>query len=113
VQDALEAVGGMTDQADVEQVNLAGILRDGDQVHVPLKGQEAVLATPSGGEVVRINTATAEELDTLPGVGPSLAQRIIEYRDANGAFQNLDELDAVEGIGPSLLDEIRELVVFD
>lgn len=113
VQDALEAVGGTTEQADLEKVNLAGLLRDGDQVDVPPKGQETALATPSGGELVHINTATVEELDTLPGVGPSLAQRIIEYRDANGAFQNLDELDAVEGVGPSLLDQIRDLVVFD
>lgn len=113
VQDALEAAGGTLDSADLEQVNLAGILRDGDQVHVPEQGQETVLPTPGGGGIVSVNTATAEELDTLPGIGPTLAERIIAFRDANGAFANLEALDAVEGVGPSLLEKLKELVVFE
>ncbi len=114
VQDAIAASGGANDNADLEKVNLAAILHDGDQVDVPIKGEKTlVLATPSGGVIVHVNTATVEELDSLPGVGPSLAQRIIDYRNANGPFHSLADLDAVDGVGPSLLDQIKDLVAFD
>ncbi len=113
VQDALDAVGGTVGGADLERVNLAGILRDGDQVDVPLKDQPVVLATPSGGVIVHINTATLEELDSLPGVGPAMAQRIIDFRETNGPFSSLEDLDAVEGVGPALLEGIKDLVAFD
>ncbi|MBZ0288210.1 MAG: helix-hairpin-helix domain-containing protein, partial [Anaerolineae bacterium] len=113
VQDAIDAAGGTTDTANLEGVNLAGILRDGDQVHVPEQGVEAIIATPGGGGIVHINTATLEEIDTLPDIGPALAQRIIDYRDANGPFADLEALDAVEGIGPALLEKISALVAFD
>lgn len=113
VQDAIEAAGGMVGDADLERVNLAGILRDGDQVHVPAKGQETALPTPGGGGVVSVNIATADELAGLPGVGPTTAARIIQYREANGPFADLEALDAVEGIGPALLEKIRDLVVFE
>jgi competence protein ComEA len=114
VEEALAAAGGALPEADLERINLAAFLRDGDQVHVPLQGEgDTVLATPSGGQLVRINTATLEEIDTLPGIGPALAERIIAYREANGTFASLDDLDQVEGIGPDLLAEIAVLVVFD
>jgi competence protein ComEA len=113
VSDAIEAAGGATDSADLERVNLAGILRDGDQIHVPAFEEEVTLATPSGGGIVNVNTATAEELDTLPGIGPAVAERIIAYREANGPFADLAALDAVEGVGPALLEGIQELVVFE
>jgi competence protein ComEA len=113
VQDAIEAAGGVTENADMERVNLAQILRDGDQVHVPQVGTETVLPTPNGGGVVRINIATLEELDTLPGVGPALAQAIIDYREANGPFADMAALDEVSGVGPSLLEELEGLVAFD
>ena len=71
VQDAITAAGGTTAEADLQKINLADYLHDGDQVDVPVKGQTVELATPSGGVVVHINTATAEELETLPGVGPT------------------------------------------
>ena len=120
VMDAISAAGGFTDHADRALVNVAGILRDGDQVHVPAlpsisDGDAGLgqLPTPSGGNVIYINSATVEELQTLPGVGPALAQRIIDYREANGSYSSLDDLDQVSGIGPSILESLSDLIAFD
>jgi competence protein ComEA len=113
VEDAIDAAGGTTDAADLEKVNMAGILHDGDQVDVPAQGSQTALATPSGGVIVHINSATAAELDALPGVGPALAQRIVDYRESNGPFTKLEDLDAVSGIGPALLEQIKDLIAFD
>lgn len=122
VEDAIEAAGGALETADLVSVNLADILRDGDQVHVreqaatadpdPLE-EEIILATPSSGDIVNINTATVEELDALPGIGPAIAQRIVDHRETNGAFTSIDELDDVSGIGESILNQIREQIVID
>jgi competence protein ComEA len=114
VQDAIDAAGGITNAANLEGVNLAAFLHDGDQVHVPILNEErAVLPTPSGGMVIHVNTATLEELDTLPGIGPALALAIIDYRDANGLFTSMEDLDAVSGIGPALMEQLEELIAFD
>ena len=113
VQDAITAAGGTTAEADLEKVNLADYLHDGDQVHVPVKGQAVELATPSAGVLVHINTATAEQLNALPGVGPTLAADIIAYRDANGMFKSISDLDNVPGIGPSLMEQLQGLLAFD
>lgn len=120
VQDAVEAAGGATDSADLSLVNMAAILRDGDQVNVPALTEDSeptsadtILPTASGGDIININTATLEELDTLPGIGPSLAEEIIIFRETNGAFANLDDLDLVPGIGPSILEDIRDLIRFE
>lgn len=119
VEDAINAAGGLTDSADLERVNLAGILRDGDQIHVPslddviAAGTEDALPTPNGGYLIYINSATPQELETLPGIGPSLAETIISYRETNGRFVDLDALDAVPGIGPALLDGLRDLISFE
>lgn len=114
VIDALIAVGGTTQDADLEHINLAGIVRDGDHLHVPRLGSAAdLLPTPGGGGLVYINRATLDELITLPGIGPALGQRILDYREANGPFSGPDDLDQVSGIGPSLLERLRNRIAFD
>jgi competence protein ComEA len=114
VQDALEAVGGVTANADMTRVNVAALLYDGDQVHVPALGSaETGIATATGGEVIRINRATVEEIMTLPGIGQTTAEAIVAYRDANGAFSSMEDLDQVEGIGPSTLAELEGLISFE
>ena len=116
VSDAVAAAGGFTDLANKELVNLAGILRDGDQVHVPAIDDyrlDEALPTPSGGELVNVNTANLEELVTLPGIGPVTAQNIIDLRQQVGPFSELSDLDDVPGIGPSTLEKLGGLVSFD
>jgi competence protein ComEA len=117
IADALARAGGATAKADLNQVNLAAPLADGEQVVVPKHGAPAVAvggsaATPGAPAApVQLSTATLEQLDTLPGVGPATAQKILDYREKHGAFSSVDELDAVSGIGPKRLDQLRDLVV--
>jgi competence protein ComEA len=113
VQQAIDAAGGATSNADLQRVNLAAPVHDGDQVDVPVRGVAVTRATPSGGQVIHVNTATVEELEMLPGVGPALAQAIVEYRTFHGPFKDLDALDAVDGIGPGLLGKLEPLIAFD
>ena len=116
VSDAVAAAGGFTDLANKTLVNLAGILRDGDQVHVPLiraNRADGALPTPSGGNLVNVNAATLDELVALPNIGPVTAQRIIEFREQVSPFATLTDLDQVPGIGPATLDMIRNLIRFD
>jgi competence protein ComEA len=116
VADAIEAAGGLTDGADPGFLNLARVVADGDLVAVP-DASASGAAAPSGssegasaGGLVNINVADAAELDALNGIGPVLAERIIEYREANGSFQSLDELSEVSGIGSALLEQLRDQV---
>ncbi|WP_201292819.1 ComEA family DNA-binding protein, partial [Cellulomonas citrea] len=109
VLDALAAAGGSTPDADLSAVNLARELVDGEQVVVPRPGEvpAAIGASATGdGALVDVNTATPAQLDELPGVGPVLAQRIVDGRP----YRTVEDLDGVEGIGPSLLDKLRSKV---
>jgi competence protein ComEA len=118
IADAVARAGGATGRADLAQVNLAAPLADGEQVVVPKRGAPGA-PTSSGGAAtpgaaaapVQLSTATLEQLDSLPGVGPVTAQKILDYREKHGAFSSVDELDAVPGIGPKRLDQLRDLVV--
>jgi competence protein ComEA len=120
VEDAVIRAGGTTPKADLIGVNLAAPLVDGEQVLVPARLPAAVAAAegapvPGGGSVpagpVQLSVATVEQLDTLPGIGPITAQKIIDYRAAHGAFRSVDDLDEVPGIGPSRVEQLRDLVV--
>ena len=114
VQDAIRAAGGATDDADLSRVNLGQVLNDGDLVYVPPRHGEAIeTPTPNHPPLIHINTATAAELETLPGIGPALAEAIITYREENGPFASLEALDDVPGIGPAKLDAIRDFVIID
>jgi competence protein ComEA len=112
VASALAAAGGATSRADLAAVNLAAPLADGEQIVVPARG--AAGAAAGGGAApapVDLNSANAEQLDALPGIGPSTAAKIVAYRQERGAFHSLAELDAVSGIGPSKLAQLKGLVV--
>lgn len=119
VEDAIAAAGGVLENADLDAVNLAQRLQDGDQIFVPTLPAEGetsegnALPTPNAPRIVNINEATLEELDTLPGIGPTTAQAIIDYRAANGPFESIDELLEVQGIGEGTLDDIRVYVTVE
>ncbi|QNN81665.1 ComEA family DNA-binding protein [Brachybacterium sp. Z12] len=119
VHDALDAVGGISSEADLSVVNLARPVEDGEHIHVPAPGGAPMTPAPQdptseqpaasgAGGTIDLNTASATELEELPGVGPSIAQRIIEHREKNGPFTAVDGLLEVSGIGPATLEKIRE-----
>ncbi|HEX9682094.1 MAG TPA: helix-hairpin-helix domain-containing protein [Acidimicrobiales bacterium] len=112
VTDALAMAGGPLVGAQVDVLNLAAPLRDGEQVYVPAEGEDPP-ALPSAGATasdgtVDINRATAAELESLPGIGPATAAAIIEHRERNGPFTSVDELIEVPGIGPAKLAQLRD-----
>ncbi|HEY6533914.1 MAG TPA: ComEA family DNA-binding protein [Acidimicrobiales bacterium] len=129
VADLLDAAGGPAPDADLDRLNLAAPLADGQRLYVPRVGESAPApVSPEGGGgagggsggsggtaaptgPVDLNTATAEELDALPGVGPATAAAIIDHRERNGRFGSVDDLLDVRGIGPAKLEGLRDLVV--
>jgi competence protein ComEA len=117
VQDAISAAGGFLAEAEKSQINLAALLEDGEKLDIPFtEGASPVLGTPvpavvtSTTELVNINTASAAELEGLPGIGPTLAQKIIEYREQNGPFVSVEDLDNVSGIGAGLIERFRDQI---
>lgn len=130
VDDAIRAAGGATADADVNRLNLALVVEDGQKIYVPQQGENMpAVADPAGAGVsaegapgsaggpagvaggkINLNTADASELDALPKVGPVLAQRIVDWRKEHGAFKTVEELDAVDGVGPKMLEALLPLV---
>ena len=130
IADALEAAGGATLEADLSRVNLAYVLQDGQKIYIPSileveeeEEEEEYITEGSGGVIleegeeeknneaegkVNINTATQTELETLNGIGPSTASKIIEYRKQNGNFQSIEEIQNVSGIGDSKYESIKD-----
>lgn len=128
VADAVEAAGGMLPDADPESLNLAALVQDGERVWVPWKQAVKLPALPAIGEgqaqgrnltdlsppdptfPININTATQDELESLPGVGPVIAERIVTYRQEYGLFTNIEDIQQVPGIGPATFDKLKDLI---
>jgi competence protein ComEA len=115
--DAIAAAGGPSAKAQLDAVNLAAPVADGEQVVVPGRGAggAAVSSSPAAGSSpsapLDLNTATAEQLDALPGIGPVTAQKILDYRQAHGPFHSVAELEGVPGIGAGRLAQLKGLVI--
>lgn len=121
IVDAVAAAGGATPDADLDGLNLAASIADGERVYVPAHGEVDPASVPTGAPAsadgppaasgpIDLNVATAEQLEMLPGVGPATAAAIVDDRDRNGPFATVDDLDRVPGIGPAKLEAIREQV---
>jgi competence protein ComEA len=115
VDDALQRAGGATSRAEVQSINLAARLTDGQQVVVPekIRGSTAVAAvgTSAAGTdtstPISVGTASVEELDTIEGIGPVTAQKIVDFRDEHGGLSSVDQLDQIDGIGPATMESLR------
>lgn len=131
ITDIIEKAGGLTDDANINNINLAYILQDGVKVYIPkdndkneIKDETNIYVSKENGESnidngtsvetknskININTATQTELETLPGIGPSTATKIINYRKENGKFNSIEELKKVSGIGDSKYNKIKEMI---
>jgi competence protein ComEA len=136
VEDAISIAGGIIPTADLESLNLAGLLSDGQRVNIPARppdgpetptpgeaaGDQKGKSTPGSGRAgpgadapgrdprVNVNAATAQELEALPGIGPEIARRIIEYRHANGSFASVEDLRKVSGIGDRVFTRLKPLI---
>ncbi len=129
VKDAIDAAGGLIADASTGSINLAAKLEDGQQIQIgsgaaavtsgnpnnssntaPFTVLPTTVPTPSSGNLLDINTATAAQLDALPGISPTVAQNIINYRNENGPFSTIEDIMNVPGIGPATFDTIRNLI---
>jgi competence protein ComEA len=120
VIDAIRAAGGARPDADLRSINLAALVTDGEQIIVWKKGSGRVVASGGGGgsapgsgspsQLINVNTAALDQLETLPGIGPALGQRIIDYRELHGPFGSVDDLVNVSGIGEKRLEDLRPMV---
>ncbi len=121
IDDAIQLAGGLTEEADLTNVNLAYKVEDGQKIYIPSihdieekeiiqENQEEIFGKENETGKVNINTAKQTELETLPGIGPTIALRIIEYRKENGEFTDIEELKEVEGIGEAKWEQIKDFV---
>lgn len=130
IEDAIESAGGLTENADITKVNLAYVVEDGTKIKIPSASEEDIgdediidsksgdniiikeNAVPSnnGTQTININKATEKEFETLPGIGPSLASKIIEYRNQNGKFESIEDIKNVNGIGDNKYEKIKDLI---
>ena len=130
IEDAIEAAGGLTENADITKVNLAYVVEDGTKIKIPSTseediGDEDIIDSKSGDNIIieentvssnnstqtiNINKATEKEFETLPGIGPSLASKIIEYRNQNGKFGSIEDIKNVNGIGDNKYEKIKDLI---
>jgi competence protein ComEA len=115
VKDAIAAAGGATPDADLDRINLATRLADQMQVYVPRQDEAAPppsngTAPPAAAEKININQASVEELDKLPGIGPSLAKEIMDHRTKNGPFKKIEDINDVKGIGDALYAKLKDQI---
>lgn len=129
IEDIIEAAGGLTENADITNINLAYVVEDGVKIKIPAVGddelsKESYIIEGMGenfsiaegnvenhsNSLININTATQSELETLPGIGPSIASRIIEYRNQNGKFKTVNDIKNVTGIGNNKFEKIKEFI---
>ena len=115
VADVIDAAGGPAPEADLNRLNLAALVADGTQVYVPRVGEAVPVSGSAGVSAAQagpldLNTATLDQLDELPGIGPATAKAIISERERRGRFRSVEELLDVRGIGPAKLDALRDLV---
>lgn len=121
IADAIEKAGGLTEKADIKNVNLAYELKDGQKIYIPSinednnneyitqgAGEDILIEGKENNEVININTASQTELETLSGIGPSTALKIVQYREANGDFEKIEDLLNIPGIGESKFEQIKE-----
>jgi competence protein ComEA len=114
IEDAVNAAGGLANDANIQAINLAGPLADGQHIHIYTDGEEAVMlvdgADPISSGLVNINTATKDELIVLPGIGSVTAENIIKYREENGLFETIEDIQNVPGIAQGKFDGIKEFI---
>ncbi len=106
-KDLIEIAGGALPDADLDKVNLVAKIKDGKRINVPLKKPEKIQAGSKPTTKIHLNTATAKDLQALPGIGQKTAETIIAYRQENGPFQTLDELAHIKGLGPKTLEKLQ------
>lgn len=117
IEDAIKAAGGLTSKADISKINRAAFVKDGDKIYIPKSGEEASSTEGSqgGGQgeehdggKINLNTADAAKLQTVNGIGPATAEKIIDYRESNGDFKKVEDLVKVPGIGPKTVQKLAK-----
>ncbi|MGI6177029.1 MAG: helix-hairpin-helix domain-containing protein [Eubacterium sp.] len=119
LEDLIDCAGGLSEDADIDSINRASVVSDGEKIYVPRKSEnrpvysssENTVEASSAGRKVNINTAGADELETVPGIGPVTAQKILDYRELNGPFASIEELMNVKGIGEAKFEKMKDSVV--